>query len=227
MAYGRRTYAKRRYSRRRRPAPRTRRSVYGAAASQLYKDVRTLKNLINVEFKHFDTQSSTSTVSTTGTIIPLNLIPQGDGASSRDGDMFRMKSLELSGSVENNSAVVTTTFTRLDLILDTDPDGAAAPTLSDIYDTTGSVPYYYALRNLNNRSRYVILKSVRFSHSPNGNEGSNFHWYKKLDLKTLFTPGTNTIAGCKKNLLFMVLSSDKTSNWPTVNLKSRIRYIDN
>lgn len=227
MPYYKKQYRNNRRRRYQRKAPPGRMQVYGAAGKQLWNDVQKLKNLINVEFKYHDTQTSTSTVSTSGTIVPLNLVTQGDGSGSRDGDQFRMKSIELSGAVENNSAVTTVTFVRIDVVLDTDPDGAASPTLSDIYDTTGSVPYYYALRNLENRSRYVILKTFKFNLSPSGNEGDNMHWYKELDLKTLFAAGTATVAGCKKNLMFLVISSDKISNYPTVNIKSRIRFVDN
>ena len=89
-----RTYRRKKYAgRRRHPARRTRGSIYGAAAKQLYRDVSKLKNLINVEFKYFDTPYQSS-LGDPGAILCQNLVPLGDSSTSRDGQQIRIKSLE-------------------------------------------------------------------------------------------------------------------------------------
>lgn len=228
MPYARRPYSKRRRVSRRRPAPRSRGSVYGAAASQLYKDVRTLKNLINVEFKYHDVQFAQD-AHLTGAIIPLNLVPPGDGVTARDGNQFRMKSIQIKGNCKNKTASTSVVFARIDLILDTDPTGST-PLLTDIYDTTGSVPYYRALRNLDNRNRFVHIKNWQYKLDPNGTESYNIDFYKKIDIKTLFTGTTATIANLKNHHLFLAITGNNASgsgNEGVVEAVSRIRYIDN
>lgn len=217
---GRRQYGRRR--------PATRGSVYGAAAKQLYNDVRKLKNLINVEFKYHDVQFAQD-AHLTGAVVSLNLVPPGDGATARDGNQFRMKSVQIKGICKNKTAATSIGFSRIDLILDTDPNGAT-PVLTDIYDTTGAVPYFRALRNLDNRNRFVHLKNWQFKHDPNGVESYNIDFYRKLDIKTLFTGTTATIANLKNHHLFLVITGSNASGSGTegvVECQTRIRYIDN
>lgn len=224
----RRSYRGRRRVSRRRKAPPSRMSIYRAAGSQLYKDVQKLKNLINVEFKYHDVQFAQD-AHTTGAVIPLNLVPPGDGATARDGNQFRMKSVQIKGICKNKTASTSTVFARVDLILDTDPNGAT-PLLTDIYDTTGSVPYYRALRNLDSRNRFVHLKNWQFKLDPNGTESYNIDFYRKIDIKTLFTGTTATIANLKNHHLFLSISGNNASgsgNEAIVEAQTRIRYIDN
>lgn len=206
----------------------TRGAIYGAAARQLYNDVSKLKNLINVEFKYHDVQFNQD-AHTTGAIVPLNLVAQGDGPTNRDGAQFRMKSLEIKGVTNSDPASTTPCYSRMDLILDTDPNGST-PVLTDIYDTTGSVPYFRAVRNLDNRNRFVILKTWNYSYSPaSGRESYSIKFYKQLDIKTLFTGTTATIANLKNNHLFLVITGDTASgsNPPNIACQTRIRYVDN
>lgn len=215
---------RRRYRRR---AP-TRGAIYGRAATQLYKDVKTLKNLINVEFKYHDTQFSQQ-AHTTGAILSLNFVSQGDGATSRDGDQFRMKSLELHGAVALPSAATRPNNTRLMLILDTEPTGAL-PALTDILDDqSGAINFYYAPRNLDNRTRFIVLKDWHYTVNPNGTEAYQINHYRKLDIKTLFNGATGSITTLKNNHLFLLVAGDEASgaNNPTYALSSRIRYVDN
>lgn len=224
--YGRRTnYRRRRRVYRRRRAPRSRGTIYGAAARQLYKDVSKLKSMINVEYKYHDFSFTDNSVTTTPVTTTVNLVNEGDTDQTHDGAMFRMKSIQLEGSVQLGSASPPH-IARMVLVLDTDSSAvSSAPTYNDVYDNTGTITN--RLRNLDNRSRFIILKEWNWFLQPNGREGTRFSWYRQLDLKTQIV-GSATQANLKKNGLYLMYVSDSSAaNNIVLDVTSRIRYIDN
>lgn len=195
----------------------------------LVKDVAYLKGLINVEFKYHDVPIAED-ADTTGAIVSLNLVPQDDTGVGRDGNQFRMKSIQIRGLSKNKTASTTPIFTKIDLILDTEPCAGTTPAFTDIYDTTGGVPYYRALRNLDSRNRFVFLKSWSLVHDPTGREATVIDFYKKLDVKVLFANSTATLANLKKHHLFLAISGNNAAgsgNEGVVECQARIRYLDN
>lgn len=208
-------------------APTNRWQLYGAAGRQLYKDVRTLKNLINVEFKNHDVEITQTDLDVTADIQALNYVNQGDGTESRDGSMFRMKSLELRFDIRATDSLTTPVACRVILFLDTDPDGST-PTLASLLDDTTNP--HISPRNLDSRSRYVIIYDRLLPVNPNGNERIIRKIYKKLDYKVLCTGSTATAANMKKNALYSCFLSSQASGAtykPAYMMHSRIRYIDN
>lgn len=219
-AYRRRNYRRRRY--RRKP---TRWQNYKTGLSQLYTDVNKLKNMVNVEFKNHDVvNNSFSNVSTTGSITALNYVAQGDGSEGRDGNMFRMKSIELRYQLAMDTLEEQqTTGIRVMIFLDTDPNGSG-PTLATLLDQTTNP--MISPRNLDNRSRYMVLHDRIHQLNPNGQESICRKFYKKVDFKVLFAGATATNATLKKNGLYILFVSDQT-NQAQQTFNCRIRYIDN
>lgn len=227
MPYGGKRYyrGKKKVYRGRRRAN-TRGKVYGAAAYQLYKDVQKLKNMINVEFKYYD-QSSLNNLTTTPVIQPINLVGEGDTDQTHDGSMFRMKSIQINGTVRNLAASGSNPLkVRMALVLDCDSATAtAAPTYGEIYDGTGSIEN--RLRNLDNRSRFIILKEWEWMTQADGTKGYKIDYYRTLDHKVQIV-GTATEANLKKNGLYVVMvSQNDTVGNIELDWTSRIRYIDN
>lgn len=226
MPYARRqNYRRRRRVQRRRRAPPGRGAIYGAAARQLYKDVSKLKNMINVEFKYHD-QSSTNDLTSTPVVQCINLVNEGDTDQTHDGAMFRMKSLQINGYCRAISEINNPTKVRMALVLDTDSAAATtAPTYNDIYDTTGSITN--RLRNLDNRSRFIIMKQWEWMCVPGGTDGFKIDYYRTLDHKVQIV-GSATEANLRKNGLYIVMvSQSATSGNIELDWASRIRYIDN
>ena len=58
--------------------------IYGQAGKQLYKDVMYLKSLVNAEM-HYHLDNFSGNIDTTGTVISLNDVPQGDDDNNRTG----------------------------------------------------------------------------------------------------------------------------------------------
>lgn len=215
---------RRRRFRYRRRYPRRRGEIYGSAARQLWSDVNKLKNLINVEFKWKDTTLD-STVSSSGTMLLLNGIAQGDGAQTRDGAQARFKSVESMANFTLNSSAVNATV-RCVLFIDLQADGVT-PTLGSLLDTSGLANPTYASRNLNSRNRYLILKDYVFSMSDSSIKSKNFKHYRKLDLKTVYSTGGAGIADISSHPLYMLYVSDSSSNNPAITAHHRVRFIDN
>lgn len=222
--YRRQNYrGRRRVSRRKRPS---RYSVYKAAGSQLYKDVQKLKNMINVEYKFHD-QSSLNNLTVTPVIQAINLVNEGDTDQTHDGAMFRMKSVQINGTVRNLAVSGSNPLkVRMALVLDCDSAAATtAPTYADIYDGTGSIEN--RLRNLDNRSRFIILKEWEWMTQADGTKGYKIDYYRPLDHKVQIV-GTATETNLRKNGLYVVMvSQNDTANLIELDWTSRIRYIDN
>lgn len=218
----RRNYAnskKRRYYRK--PPP-TRGEIYGKAGSQLYKDVMTLKNLINVEFKVKDTTFADS-VTTSSNITLLNGLTTGDDISNRDGRQVRFKSFQIKGSLDINAAG-SDAIVRMILFIDKAPHGTTvSPHTLLINPATIN-----GLRSLQNRKRFVILRDKTFALSINGVRTRHFDMYVPLDMKTIYNASSaGTIADMDANALYIMLVSDTAAANPTFNAEARLRFIDN
>lgn len=221
-------YVKRKYPVRRRRAPVRRRAppsrwtTYGKAATQLYNDVATLKNLINTEFKAIDTTVSSSSISTSATAWLLNGATKGDDLNTREGRQFRMKSIQYHIACTMNAAASHTSV-RLVLVLDKQAN-AAAPAFSDIF----SVASTRGLRDLDGRKRFWIIKDQTIDLSITGQQERNLKFYRQFDIKTIFNSGNaGTIADIDTNSLYLFIISDEATNQASVSGFARLRYIDN
>ena len=205
--------------------PPTRWDIYGGALKKLASDVNKVRGMINVEYKYHDFSFTDNSVTTSPVTATVNLVSEGDTDQTHDGAMFRMKSLQIEGSVQLGSASPPH-IARMVLVLDTDSSAvSAAPTYNDVYDATGTITN--RLRNLDNRSRFIILKEWNWFLQPNGTEGKRFSYYRELDHKVQIV-GTASQTNLKKNGLYLMYVSDSSAaNNIVLDVTSRIRYIDN
>lgn len=185
-------------------------------ASTALSVATTIAGLINVEFKYWDVTSNLSP-STTGAVIHLNAIAQGDGVSNRDGVEVKNKSLELKWSAEQHASA-TTTIVRFLVVIDVDPN-ATTPSIGQIIDGTNILSF----RNLDYRKKFVILKDWTI-HLGDKTTMSG-QWYKKLNMQSIWSSTAgNTI---QSNGLYLVHLSNEATNYPTLDVRTRIRYLDN
>lgn len=228
MPYYKQQQWKKPYRRRYQRKKPTRWQNYQTGLSQLASDVGKLKNLINVEFKYHDKSQGATVTDQDGDVYPLNYVDQGDGDQTRDGSMFRMKSLELKYLLSLDEDNTTTPrVIRIMLILDTDPNGSQ-PSISDFLDQTTRPTL--SPRNLNNRSRFVFLMDKYHTLSPGGNEVAFRKVFKQLDYKVQFDNATASATALKKNGLYLCAISNAGSadlDKPFHSFDSRVRFIDN
>lgn len=153
----------------------------------------------------------------------LNAISQGDGDGDRDGDMIRIKSIQLKGYFQEsggNSANVRCIIAR-------DMQNAGANvTTGDIL--TGVVNFAEPIsKTEQNQKRFVILMDKYFPvNSSAEGEIRIVDYYKefKKNLNTKYTGATNAIGDAGSGALFMWLLTDVVANHPVLNANVRIRY---
>lgn len=216
-------YRKRPYKKTTRRKTTNRRKVYGAAGMQLYKDVKMLKNLINVEFKKHDVYNSVN-VNNTGSFVLLNGLSNGDDYNDRDGRQVRFKSIQVQTRTLLNPSSTNTVF-RMILFIDKQAN-AGSPAVTELLDVA-TAARTDAFRNLDYRKRYVILKDKRFTVNSDYPE-KIVDFYKRLDMKTIFDDSsTGTINDISSNSLYLYFVSDEVTNTPAILYNSRLRFIDN
>lgn len=190
------------------------------------KDVAYLKGLINTEFKYHDYQQDQALTST-GHINCINFVNQGDSDTTHDGSSFRIKSVAINGFVKLTAFDVPVVKHRLALVLDTDAAcNTATPVYSDIYKGSFGEAVN-AHRNLENRSRFVILKQWDFTLNADNNASKVADMYMPVDLKCQIVGTTASEANLRKNGLYIVGVSDQATTKSSWILTSRIRYVDN
>lgn len=189
----------------------------------IQNDVMRLKNFINVEFKTLNTLVQTNyTPDDSGTRASLNNISQGDTSSSRHGDCIHMKSINLKFHLIANAAN-TYQVVRMMLIIDKNP-GGALPGWTDVLESAN----VHALRNPAFKHRFAYLFDKKFM-LVNGSASHSriWHYYKDLNCKVTYDGNAGTVADLYANSLTLFLISDQAANTPTVNVTSRLRFVDN
>lgn len=180
------------------------------------------------EFKFFNTTLATSMANTLAVDTSINLIPQGDTESTRDGRQCTIKSIAFSGVLTSN--VVTPSDPQICwiyCILDTQCNGAVAA-ITDIFDT--NVPGI-AFMNLSNSNRFKILK--KFAVPLNSTAGDvstqvaavskTIKWYKKCSIPLEFSGTTGAVTEIRSNNIFFV-TAELSAN---VNVRGvvRVRFV--
>lgn len=225
-----RSYRRRHYSARSRSRAMTRfkprKPTRYKVADMAYKGFKLasqIASVINTEYKSLDVLY-TGTPNAGGDVTLLNDIDAGDTISTRDGVQARMKSLECKWIADRNgSSTQAATRVRIVFFIWKDPKTVGlVPALTEILDTTA--PGILALRNLDNRHDFVILKDY-FLNLQGTNTSLHGEWYKELDMKTLWksTDGTSVEQGA----LYVAAYSNEATNTPSVSVNARVRFIDN
>lgn len=176
-----------------------------------------VKSLVNVEKKYFDTSESTA-VSTTATLTHLTAVAQGDGATSRDGNTFRCKSLQMRDVFSINGAATVSNIRYIVFIWKDD----TAPTVADILDDSD----YTSLLNIETSSKYRILRDYSYSIDQSGDKGSIMrNGYIPLNLVVKFDNTTG--ADYMNNSIWALAVSSEATNTVARSSKYRIRFVDN
>lgn len=227
MPYGKTSnyrYKKRRYPRKKRGGKPWYMRKYNAyeLAGKAWSAAKYLKGLINVEFKKYDADSSTST---SGNVILFNGIAQGDSDQTRDGNSVLMKSWLLRGNIVSNASAVSTRV-RLVFFMDKQQIGDTAPSQSDILDPDLN----QLVAPLNNQTvgRFTILADKRFSINQmvaSQSVSREFSFFFNLGKHARFNGTTG--ADIQKNGIYMLVVHDQSTNVPNILYSSRLKYVDN
>lgn len=196
-----------------------------SAISKLKKDVSRIKK--SQEMKWFDVSLTSATG---GVVEPLNNVPLGDDATSRDGRKIMMTACISKGIAGLGTAV--TGMPRYAIVYDMAPNGVL-PAASDIF--TGSTAV--AQVNLNNAKRFKILWDNHgglglgrdpFQYITPAGEAASYIWNDYIKIRDLVTmykdTGSGTIAGTATGALYAVfLGAGGTTS---AAISFRLRFLD-
>lgn len=222
---------RRRAPRRRRRKPYnaypSRTATYGAAGRQLWKDVKWLKSVVNVEQKFYDNAATNSVTETFGQ-YNFNNVPQGDGASQRDGGSIKIIRGIVTGYIDYNAAGNSSQTVRILVIRRINTAGAAGVTMNDIFQGAptgaGAVTAFYNKLSLKGYQIMCDKKITVTAEYPR----KYFKCYLKGGWHTRFTSSTGAITDVSENICELITVGDQTvSNYPSIFHNKRIIYTDN
>lgn len=193
---------------------------YSTAKKALTVALMTRK-LLNVEYKIKDYNPGGSVnVTNVGTVVLLNGIATGDLETTRDGNSILLKSILLRYSITRHINNHGETW-RVMLVQDRQSNGVA-PAVTDILETA------HPLSPLNdkNTNRFNILHS-RMGTFTSSREDSTTDQFKKLDFHTKYIGADATQSSVGYNGLYILYVGSHATEYPTINYRTRIRYIDN
>lgn len=194
--------------------------VYKPAAVQLYRDVKYLKDVINIEYKAKDTIIS-GLPDTAGEIFNLCLVGQGDDYAQRVGRSIKIHSL----SVRTLNFVGTNpnTVVRM-MIFKTRENQATAPAISDVLQRS---PYTYTHYNkfANNQESFTVMYDRVFRFDEAGVGHMEFELPVGTHMK--FSGAGSTEADTGNGCLYMLLVSNcSAAAEPTISAETRVIYTD-
>lgn len=223
-SYKRRASIKRSRRVRRRPNVRqinffTPRNMY-AAARYAARGVNMLKGIVNSELHRFSLTNSVN-VDTTGAIVHLSAIAQGDDVNNRQGNSILYKYLTFHNQLQMNPSA-TGTIVRVMVFVDTESTAGTAPTIAQLQETASST---ISPINADYTSRFTVLFDDIIDLSINGQRVDNRKHYSSLNFHAKYTG--SAAANYDKNQIFLFYVSNEAVNTPILNYYSRIAYYDN
>lgn len=206
-----------------------------------------IKGAAKQELKFLDTVlSADSEILSTGTIVfpSLNIVPQGDGPSNRQGNHIDVTKIQCKIGVEAEGTGNATKFStcyRIMLVLDKEPHGAA-PSVNNIL----AAAEYRSWNNTAFDNRFLILKTWKgvLERKPYAyHDGANPHVGStdvmtclKSNMKCALRPqwvnnnADGALTGLNSNNLLILAIVDDSTNCKTVidhlTTSVRIRYYD-
>jgi len=180
--------------------------------------------------KYVDTPNTTYACSTTAVVTHIAIIPQGPDEINRLGRNVLLKSFQMRGELQANTAGVQA-MARIMLVYDRQPNRALAA-ITDILQS-GSV---YGMKNLDNQDRFVILMDKLFSvigtNTSVGIESAQRAIQKYIKLGSLVANyqvgATGAIGEVNTGALLLVTIGDMVAGTtaPNFGLITRTRFVD-
>lgn len=202
-------------------------------AHQAYNMARVVASIVNSEKKYYDTTFSYDT-NTVASVSCLTNMAQGDTNITRNGNTIALKSLQVHGYWQSDTAVPNEQC-RVMIVKDNDNLGGTAPTISDILEPPGGV---LQLRNKNTPKRFKVLFDHIYVGSTD-NPVKRLDYFKKFKMLKdakgnptksvkLYFDGTNNTDYTRGHIFLVAIGNTATaSTTSTLQLQTRIRFYDN
>lgn len=155
----------------------------------------------------------------------LNGATQGAGNNQRIGRKVIMKTLQLSWSAQLDPTSTLGCNLRVRVVYDKQANGATFPITNYLVADS-----FYSPQNLSFADRFVTLyDEILDPLSTQNNFCVSGKVYRKINLETMYSGTTATIADISTGSVFLIFSQNNNAATapPTYKYYSRIRYIDN
>lgn len=208
--YKKRSYKKPWYNRKYTPSE---------VAYRAFKGVNYLKGIINSE-KHHHTLNSSVTPSTSGSVISLHEIAQGDTDSTRTGNSILAKSLAFRFLINMNPSA-TQTYVRILLIQDKQQIADTGPSITDVLHSA-SVQSLLLIQHI---GRFQVLHDQVVDLDNSLRTTKMTKLYKKLHTHIRYNG--SAASDIQKNGYYLMVLSNEATNTPTVFYNTRLSFYDN
>lgn len=216
----------RRINKRTTRGPRTR----GPLRAQLKSLQSIVKNLAP-EIKYADVALTASNIPTTGAVVHITAIAQGDTQSTRTGNTVNVTSLSFRGSFAGATDVSIVSYMRILIVVDKQQVADTSPAAGDIITSANPVN---ALPNLENLERFRILHAsgvydlrrmqldTDLSNAPTQSAYFDYSWTGNIKVSY---NGTAT-SDIEKNGIYFVILSDVAAATSDFGGSCRVAYTD-
>ncbi len=198
--------------------------VYSDAKRALLM-AKSIKSLMNVEFKNHDVGQTAVAFAVAPVITQLTNIAIGDTTNTRDGSSVKLVSILFKYNILMNASA-TKTACRV-LIIHDRQTNEAIYTGTDFFSDVSAGDGIVSARNLDNGHRFQVLYDKVHTYSATGRQISYHQFYKKLNLKLRYDNAAAAITSLTQSSLSLVLVTNEATNVPTITSLTRLRYVDN
>lgn len=177
------------------------------------------------ELKYVDQDHGNLNAQSTAVVTKINPPAQGDGVSSRDGDSYFLKSLQLTSFLNPGSA--TGNVFRFIVFQWLEDDAADVPVVGDILANTSSAnDQVNSFYNINSRKRYRVIYDKKLYIDPNQASGG----FKPVKMYTTKIPQRkiilNEAALTGVGNFYMITLGTASSLSIFTGTNTRMRYMD-
>ncbi len=200
--------------------------TYAQIGNKLYNDVMPIvklaKKVFNTENKFLTTSAVATSISTTPALIGLNLMAQGNTASTRLGDTVKFDFIQWNIVCTINPAAAASQI-RVLIVRDEQPNGATFGYTS-LMDSVAVT----SLTNFKQETRFYMFVDEIITLDSNGPQTLTFRGSKSIGFHTNYGLGNaGTIADISKNSLNLCFVSNEATNTPSVTYDVRVLFVDN
>lgn len=195
---------------------------------------RNVKRLIDKskEPKYIASSATYQYVDSTGAIIDLTSIAQGDTDTTRDGDQCKLQRVTFNFQVFLNNAVITQAMVRVILFRWKNFDNAVAPLPGDVLLMgLGSInaPLSTYVHDTRENIEIIKDKTINVTTWSNGSSTMNFYCRlsKKLNSLVRFVGATTSGEGKIFALLVADTAAGAAANRPQISYMTQMDFIDN
>lgn len=186
------------------------------------KAIRKLEKKLQAEVKELITVQASFPITSTGDVIAVTLIGQGDSMSQREGNSVKLQHLTMRHVFEHNISGNINQFVRVILFCDRQQIADTLPAVTDVLESASHLSPY----SLASKGRFTILSDKLFRLNANTYNGKAMVMKRKMSQIVRWNSSATT--DIQKNGIFILfISSQASSNYPAGNYHTRLCYIDN